>query len=116
MRIPAMARVTKLSEEKLTALSESNPVFAPGVGNYVAMGGVRALWKGDLAAALRDALENTPVEDTRAQDGARRGGRKLILAPDSMPMPPLAPQIDSTLVKAIARAFRWQKMLETGPH
>jgi len=77
MRIPAMARVTKLSEETLTALSESNPVFAPGVGNYVAMGGVRALWEGDLQAALRDALVNTPVEDTRAQDGAARGGRKL---------------------------------------
>ena len=26
----------------------------------------------------------------------------------------MAPHIDSTLVKAIARAFRWQKMLETG--
>jgi malonate decarboxylase gamma subunit len=77
MRIPAMARVTKLSEEVLTALSQSNPVFAPGVGNYVAMGGVRALWEGDLAAALRDALAHTPVEDTRAQDGAERGGRKL---------------------------------------
>ena len=77
MRIPAMARVTKLSEEKLTALSESNPVFAPGVRNYVAMGGVRALWDGDLHAALRDALDNTPVEDARAKDGAERGGRKL---------------------------------------
>ncbi|MEJ8851402.1 biotin-independent malonate decarboxylase subunit gamma [Variovorax rhizosphaerae] len=77
MRIPAMARVTKLSEETLTALSQSNPVFAPGVGNYVAMGGVRALWEGDLQGALRDALVNTPVEDTRAQDGAARGGRKL---------------------------------------
>ena len=69
--------MTKLSEEVLTALSQSNPVFAPGVGNYVAMGGVRALWEGDLAAALRDALAHTPVEDTRAQDGAERGGRKL---------------------------------------
>jgi hypothetical protein len=29
-------------------------------------------------------------------------------------VPALAPQVDSTLVKAIARAFRWQKMLETG--
>ncbi|MEJ8821630.1 biotin-independent malonate decarboxylase subunit gamma [Variovorax humicola] len=77
MRIPAMARVTKLSEETLTALSQSNPVFAPGVGNYVAMGGVRALWEGDLAGALREALRNTPVEDTRARDGAERGGRKL---------------------------------------
>ena len=77
MRIPAMARVTKLSEEKLAALSQSNPVFAPGVQNYVAMGGVRALWQGDLPAALRDALRNTPTEDTRAQDGAQRGGRRL---------------------------------------
>jgi len=44
----------------------------------------------------------------------KRGGSKLILAPDGTPMPPLAPHVDSTLVKAIARAFRWQKMLETG--
>jgi hypothetical protein len=48
MRIPAMARVTKLSEEVLTALSQSNPVFAPGVGNYVAMGGVRSGWLAPL--------------------------------------------------------------------
>lgn len=44
----------------------------------------------------------------------KRGGRKLVLAPNGAPLPPAAPQIDSTLVKAIARAFRWQKMLETG--
>jgi len=44
----------------------------------------------------------------------KRGGRKLVLAPDGMPMPPLAPEVDSTLLKAIARAFRWQRMLETG--
>ena len=44
----------------------------------------------------------------------KRGGRKLVLAPDGAPMPPAAPQIDSTLIKAVARAFRWQRMLETG--
>ena len=44
----------------------------------------------------------------------KRGGRKLVLAPDGAPVPPAAPYIDTTLVKAIARAFRWQKMLETG--
>jgi hypothetical protein len=44
----------------------------------------------------------------------KRGGRKLVFAPDDAPVPPLAPQVDGTLVKAIARAFRWQKMLETG--
>jgi len=77
MRIPAMARVTKLPEAMLTALSQTNPVFAPGVANYVAMGGVRALWTGDLPAALRDALANAPVEDRRARDGEKRGGRRL---------------------------------------
>jgi len=44
----------------------------------------------------------------------KRGGRKLILAPDGAPVPMAAPEVDSTLVKAIARAFRWQRMLETG--
>ncbi|HEX3140878.1 MAG TPA: biotin-independent malonate decarboxylase subunit gamma [Rhizobacter sp.] len=80
MRIPAMARVTKLPEDKLTALSQSNPVFAPGVQNYVAMGGVRALWEGDLQAALRNALSQTSTTDRRAQDGAERGGRRLAAA------------------------------------
>jgi malonate decarboxylase gamma subunit len=77
MRIPAMARVTKLPEEMLDALSQSNPVFAPGVSNYVAMGGVRALWKDNLPAALREALAHAPREDLRAVDGAERGGRRL---------------------------------------
>lgn len=77
MRLPAMARVTKLPEERLAELSQSNPVFAPGVENYVAMGGVKALWQGDLPAALRDALAHAPTADTRAADGAARGGRRL---------------------------------------
>jgi malonate decarboxylase gamma subunit len=77
MRIPAMARVTKIPEETLAALSVANPVFAPGVANYVAMGGVRALWTGDLAAALREALANAPTTDDRAALGAARGGRRL---------------------------------------
>ena len=77
MRIPAMARVTKLSEALLTALSQSNPVFAPGVGNYVAMGGIRGLWEGDLPKALRHALQEQPAGDRRASDGQARGGRTL---------------------------------------
>ena len=77
MGIPAMARVTKISADRLTALSQSNPVFAPGVANYVAMGGVRAIWAGDLQAALRDAMQHNPTVDERAADAAQRGGRKL---------------------------------------
>ena len=77
MRLPAMARVTKLPESLLAELSESNPVFAPGVRNYVAMGRVRKLWQGDLADALREALAHAPTDDRRAEDGAARGGRRM---------------------------------------
>ena len=80
MRIPAMSRVTKLPEAMLTGLSRTNPVFAPGVENYVAMGGVRRVWTGDLRAALRQALADAPTEDRRALDGAQRGGRRLAAA------------------------------------
>ena len=47
----------------------------------------------------------------------RRGGRKVMLAPDgtSAWVPPRA-RVDSAMVKAIARAYRWRGMLEQGAH
>jgi hypothetical protein len=45
----------------------------------------------------------------------KRGGRKLILTPDCTTASP-APRarIDNALLKALARGFRWRKLLETG--
>jgi hypothetical protein len=44
-----------------------------------------------------------------------RGGRKRIVAPDGSELMPAAkPQPYSTLVKALARAWRWQRMLDDG--
>jgi hypothetical protein len=43
----------------------------------------------------------------------RHGGRTLVITPDDTTGRPLTP-IDSALVKAIARAHRWQRMLESG--
>ncbi len=77
MDLRAMARVTKQPLEKLQALSQSSPVFAPGVENYVAMGAVQSVWHGDLAQALLDALRTPADGDRRAQRGAERGGRTL---------------------------------------
>jgi malonate decarboxylase gamma subunit len=77
MDLRAMARVTKQPLEKLQALSQSSPVFAPGVENYVAMGAVQSVWHGDLAQALLDALRAPADGDRRAQRGAERGGRTL---------------------------------------
>ena len=46
-----------------------------------------------------------------------RGGRKVIVLPDGTQGNPLPKAtIDNTLVKAIARAFRWQAMLENGTY
>ncbi len=47
----------------------------------------------------------------------RRGGRKQVVAPDGAPAwAPAQPRIDSTLVKALARAFRWRRLLEDGDY
>lgn len=48
----------------------------------------------------------------------RRGGRKLVLAPDgtNVTAAPVARHIDNAMVKAIARAFRWREMLEGGEY
>jgi hypothetical protein len=43
----------------------------------------------------------------------RRGGRKRIVAPDGSEIVPTSkPQPGGTLIKAIARAHRWQRMLD----
>ena len=44
----------------------------------------------------------------------RRGGRKLIIAPEgaAMPMPKL--RRDETLVNALVRAHRWRRRIESG--
>ena len=45
----------------------------------------------------------------------QRGGRKLVVAPDGAPAwAPQRARVDSTMIKALARAFRWRRMLETG--
>ena len=43
----------------------------------------------------------------------KRGGRKLVITPDGETHRP-RPRVDSALVKALARAHRWQRLLESG--
>ena len=77
MGLPAMARITKVPEERLTELALDNPVFAPGPENYLRMGGIQEIWRGDLAAALETALKLDSDGDTRSALGLARGGRGL---------------------------------------
>jgi len=45
----------------------------------------------------------------------KRGGRKMIVAADGVAadVPPRA-RIDNALIKAVARAFRWRRLIDTG--
>ena len=46
----------------------------------------------------------------------RRGGRKVIVAPPGCDDWAPPPKIDGALVKALARAHRWQRLLESGEY
>lgn len=45
----------------------------------------------------------------------QRGGRKRVVTPDGSPLV-RQPEIDNALIKALARAHRWQRMLESGQY
>lgn len=81
MGLPAMARITKVPEERLTELARDNPVFAPGPENYLRMGGLHGIWQvgkqGDLAGELARAIGASPTDDVRMALGCERGGRLL---------------------------------------
>jgi hypothetical protein len=47
----------------------------------------------------------------------KRGGRKFVITPSGVsPAPSSRPRVDGTLIKALARVFRWRKLLETGAY
>src|SRR5918994_7177642 len=44
----------------------------------------------------------------------RRGGRKLIMAPEGAAVPVPKPRRDDTLINALVRAHRWRRKIESG--
>ena len=45
----------------------------------------------------------------------KRGGRKRVVTPDGAEWAP-RPRVDNAMVKALARAFRWRRMLDGGAY
>jgi hypothetical protein len=43
----------------------------------------------------------------------KRGGRKMVVTPDGASWAP-RPRVDNAMVKALARAFRWRRILDEG--
>jgi hypothetical protein len=52
---------------------------------------------------------------SRAITFRKRGGRKRVVTPDGAEWAP-RPRVDNAMVKALARAFRWRKMLDVGEY
>ena len=46
----------------------------------------------------------------------KHGGRKIVVTPDGHAWEPPTPLVDSRLVRALARAFRWRRLLDEGVH
>jgi hypothetical protein len=44
----------------------------------------------------------------------RRAGRKLIITPEGVAAPARKPSRDETLIKALVRAHRWRRRIESG--
>ena len=60
-------------------------------------------------------LEGTTIVVDIPMQWKRRGGRKVIIAPDGHDAwAPAKPRHDETLIRALARAHRWKRMLEEG--
>jgi malonate decarboxylase gamma subunit len=74
MALPAMARITKVPEERLVELAASNPVFAPGPENYLRMGGIQEIWSGDLAATWRRRCGSNTSATTARRWACRAAG------------------------------------------
>ena len=67
-----------------------------------------------------------PVTRSLSEDGStiivhipmklrKRGGRKLIVLPETQALPTPKPRRDDTLLKAVGRAYRWRRMIEAVP-
>lgn len=43
----------------------------------------------------------------------KRSGRKLVISRDGKPLTPAAAKPDDTIITALVKAYKWQKMLDT---
>ena len=67
-------------------------------------------------AKAKPKLDNQTITVRIPISIRKHGGRKLVLAPDGKTEFAFNRRIDNAMLKAIARAFRWQEFLEDGTY
>lgn len=77
MWLEGMAKVTKIDIDVLRKISETSPIFAPGVENFKKLGGLHEVLTLDkVPAQLLKTLEEDSIDlDNRAELGEQYGGR-----------------------------------------
>lgn len=62
-------------------------------------------------------MSDQPISIRIPMTFKKRGGRRIIVRPDGTHGNPIpAASTDNTMIKAISRAFRWQRLLENGTY
>lgn len=79
MWLEGMAKVTKLDIDMLRTISQTSPVFAPGVDNFKKLGGIHEVVAlNEVAKQLLAYLSEPDLSvDNRAQLGKQHGGRTM---------------------------------------
>ena len=85
------------------------------IGRRPPCGGDRSVADMSTSRARRIDADGDAVTIHVPMTFRRRGGRKLVVTPDGAEWAP-RPRVDNAMVKALARAFRWRKMLDEGVH
>ena len=104
-------------------LVERVEIAVDGIAVRLRVDGLSGVARRDGGAGGDGGMRNVPAETMTVKvpiEFKRRRGRKRIVAPEGTELEPaaspLAGEVDNALVKAIARAYRWQRMLESGEY
>ena len=111
------ARIVQLLVERVDVQEDALEVRirAEGLASLVGELRQRGREEGGMIQSAETRLDGTTLVVRIPMRFQRRGGRKRIVAPDGSEIVPSSkPQPDGTLVKALARAWRWQRMLDEG--
>ena len=119
------ARILRLLIERIDVAPDgiSVTLHAAGIRSLVAeladqeaarSGRVRTLAGGRRVMTERAALEVDTLTIRIPMRLQRRGGRKLIMTPEGAAVPTPKPRRDETLIKALVRAHRWRRRIESG--
>lgn len=79
MWLEGMSKVTKIDIELLRSISQTSPVFAPGVENFKKLGGIHEVLElNQVPDYLMQVLQEPNIaEDNRSQLGKHYGGRTM---------------------------------------